>query len=103
MSSAESQAPVRRALRVLFLLQGHAFDGVRLKELAASLEASPSTALRTLEVLQDEGIVERIPGRDEFWRLTPRLIQIARAHEQELARVRARLNETEQRYSRDPT
>lgn len=100
--NAPAQQPVRRALRLIFALQGHAFDGLRLKQLADSINATPSTVLRDLEVLADEGIAERIAGRDEYWRLSPRLIQLARAHEQELARVRQRLEETEQRYSRNP-
>ncbi|HEL4825926.1 TPA: hypothetical protein UOA02_000302 [Stenotrophomonas maltophilia] len=100
--NAPAQQPVRRALHLIFALQGHAFDGLRLKQLADSIKATPSTVLRDLEVLADEGIAERIAGRDEYWRLSPRLIQLARAHEQELARVRQRLEETEQRYSRNP-
>ncbi|MDH1486131.1 hypothetical protein N5E70_15400 [Stenotrophomonas sp. GD03712] len=100
--NAPAQQPVRRALRLIFALQGHAFDGLRLKQLADSIKATPSTVLRDLEVLADEGIAERIAGRDEYWRLSPRLIQLARAHEQELACVRQRLEETEQRYSRNP-
>ena len=101
MSDAPNQ-PTRRALRLLFLLQGHAFEGLRLMQLADGLSASPSTTLRDLELLAEEGIAERIPGRDEYWRLSPRLVQLARAHEQEMARVRQRLEETEQRYSRIP-
>lgn len=100
--SAPANQPVRRALRLIFALQGHAFDGLRLKQLAEGIGAAPSTVLRDLEVLADEGIAERIPGRDEYWRLSPRLVQVARAHEQELARLRQRLDETEQRYSRSP-
>jgi DNA-binding IclR family transcriptional regulator len=101
MSDAGNQ-PTRRALRLLFLLQGHVVEGLRLKPLAEALQATPSTVLRDLEVLADEGIAERIPGREEYWRLTPRLIQLARAHEQEMARWRQRLDEAEQRYSRNP-
>lgn len=95
--------PTRRALKLLFLLQGHTFEGLRLKPLADALQATPSTVLRDLEVLASEGIAERIPGRDEYWRLSPRIVQLARAHEQELLRLRQRLDETEQRYSRTPT
>ena len=101
MSTAPQQ-PVRRAIALIFALQGHSFEGLRLKQLAEAVRATPSTVLRDLEVLADEGIAERIPGRDEYWRLSPRLIQLARAHEQEMARLRARLDETEQRYSRAP-
>lgn len=94
------QAPVRRALQLIFALQGHALEGVRLKDLAVVMQSTPSTVLRDLEVLADEGVVERIPGRDQFWRLTVMLVQIARAHEQEMTRARQRLDEIEQRYSR---
>ena len=78
------------------------FEGLRLKQLADGINASPSTTLRDLELLADEGVAERIPGRDEYWRLSPRLVQLARAHEQEMARLQQRIDETQQRYSRSP-
>lgn len=102
MSKATTQQPARRALSLLFVLQGHTMEGLRLKQIADAIRTTPSTALRDLEVLAEEGIAERIPGRDEYWRLSPRLIQLARAHELEMARYRQRLEETEQRYSRNP-
>lgn len=102
MNVPASKQPVRRALRLIFAMQGHAFEGLRLKQLADAVDAPSSTVLRDLEVLADEGVAERIPGRGEFWRLSPRLIQLARAHEQELVRLHQRLDETEQRYSRNP-
>jgi hypothetical protein len=52
--------------------------------------------------LAEEGVAERIPGRDEFWRLTPKLIQLARAHDEEMNRLRRRIEETDQRYTRSP-
>jgi len=97
MSATENQGAARRALRVLFLLQGHAFEGLRLKQIAEALQTTPSTAFRTLEILQDEGVAERIPGRDEYWRLSPRIIQLSRAHALELDRHRTLLNEFEHR------
>ena len=102
MSKATTQQPTRRVLALLFVLQGHTMEGLRLKQIADAIRTTPSTALRDLEVLAEEGIAERIPGRDEYWRLSPRLIQLARAHELEMARHRQRLEETEQRYSRNP-
>ncbi len=90
----------RRALRLLWVLQGHAFDGLRLKQIAESLDVAAPTALRDLNLLADEGIAERVPGRDEAWRLSPKTIQLARAHDDEMRRVRARVEETDQRYTR---
>lgn len=101
-AATKNQQASRRVLKLLWVLQGHSFQGLRLKQIAETLQATPSTALRDLELLADEGIAERIPGRDEYWRLSPRLIQLARAHEQELGRLRARVDEFDQRYSRNP-
>lgn len=92
----------RRAIRILWILQGHILDGMRLKPVAEALGVPAPTALRDLTLLADEGIVERIPGRDEHWRLTPKIVQVSRAVGEEFARHRGKLDEFEQRYSRDP-
>jgi len=101
--SAEGNNAARRALRLLFVLQGHVSDGLRLKQVAEAMQTTPSTALRDLQTLADEGIAERLPGNDECWRLSPRVVQIAVATQQEFARMRARTDELEQRYMRDPS
>jgi len=98
--SAPAQAGTRRAFRLIFALKGHAFDGLRLKQLADAVQQSPGTTLRDLDVLADEGLAERMPGDKDRWRLTPRIIQLALAHQAELATVQARLDETTRRYSR---
>lgn len=103
MTATENQLAARRVLRSIFLMQGHCFEGVRLQQLAEALQCSPSTTLRTLEVLQDEGVAERIPGREQHWRLTPRTIQLARALELELAEQQARHDELKARFSRTPS
>lgn len=100
MSKPQHHQPARRALRLLWVLQGHAFDGLRLKQVAEALAVSSPMALRDLELLADEGVAERIPGNEECWRLTPKLIQLARAHDDELRRVRQRVEDIDQRYTR---
>ena len=92
----------RRALRLLFALQGHAFDGLRLKQLAEVMNTPTSTTLRDLQLLASEGLAERIPGREDCWRLSPKLAQIARAHDLEMQRLRSRVDEIDQRYTRLP-
>lgn len=103
MSTSAPQQTTRRALRLIFLLKGHAFDGLRLKQIADSAEQSPSTTLRDLEVLADEGLVERLAGNKDRWRLTPKLIQLALAHQAEMAAIQQRFDDTTQRYSRRST
>lgn len=100
MSNPQHHQPVRRALRLLWILQGHAFDGVRLKQVAEALGVSSPMALRDLVALADEGVAERIPGNEECWRLTPKLIQLARAHDDEMRRMRQRIDDIDQRYTR---
>ena len=102
MSAVPAQAPVRRALHIVFALQGHSFEGLRLKQIADAIGAPSPTVLRDLGVLLDEGIVERIAGREELWRLSPRLVQVAVAHQTEMHRLQQRLAEFSNRYTRDP-
>lgn len=98
----QDRQSARRALRALLILQGHVMDGLRLSQVAEALGTSLPNALRDLGVLAEEGLAERIPGRDEYWRLTPRIVQISRATGEEFAKLRARVDEFEQRYSREP-
>lgn len=102
MIPKQDRQSARRALRAQFVLQGHVVDGLRLKQIAEALGTSLPNALRDLQVMAEEGIAERIPGNDERWRLTPKIVQIARATGEEFARHRAKLDEFEQRYSREP-
>lgn len=92
----------RRAIRLLWVLQGHVLDGLRLKAIAEAMKTNMVNALRDLEMLADEGVAERIPGKEDHWRLTPKLVQVARATAEEFARHRAKVDEFDQRYSRDP-
>jgi len=93
---------VRRALRIVWTLQGHSFDGLRLTAIADSMKVAKPTVFRDLETLADEGMVERIPGKEDCWRLTPKLIQLARAHDQEMTALRRRVEEMDNRYTRAP-
>lgn len=90
--------PAARALAVLEALAGHSTDGRRLGEVAADVKSIPSTALRDLQDLEDLGYVQRVPGRDDCWRLTPRLVRIAVATQHELARIKQRLEDIERNY-----
>jgi DNA-binding IclR family transcriptional regulator len=101
MSAAlPQQQSARRALRLLWVLQGHSFDGLRLKQVADAMKVSPPMALRDLEMLADEGVAERIPGAEECWRLTPKVIQLARAHDDCMRRARQRIEDIDNRYTR---
>jgi DNA-binding IclR family transcriptional regulator len=96
-------AALTRTKAVIEALAGHNFDGLRNQQLAESVCQSPSTTLRDLQALEAIGWAERIPGKDERWRLSPRLIQLAIAHQAEVARITQRVDDFTRRYSRTPS
>ena len=90
----------RRVLRLIELLAGKEFDGVRPGELAKALGVNAATITRDMADLADEGFAERVPGREEAWRLGPKTVQIFRAHCIGLDRIDQRVSEMNNRYSR---
>lgn len=93
-------ASVVRALALVEALAGHVMQGQRLKELSDTVRESPATTLKDLRALEALGWAERIPGRDDCWRLTARPVRIANHHRDELARWRAQLDDIDANYSR---
>lgn len=96
----QDRQSMRRAIKILWILQGHSFEGLRLTQITKALNVSISTVFRDLETLADEGVTERIPGNEEAWRLTPRIVQLARAHDEEFQRLQHRVSEFNQRFTR---
>ena len=88
--------------RQLFALAGHSRTGLRLKPIADGIGESPSTTLRNLQRLAEDGLVERSPFDQDNWRLSPRIVQIALAHQAEVAREERQLDDFKNRYSRSP-
>lgn len=102
MSAATDQLQTRRALRIIVVLAGKEVMGLRPGEIAKAIKELPATATRMLAAMEQEGFVERVPNRDEAWRLGPKLVQIARAYTAGLAEAQHRIDEVTQRYSRAP-
>ncbi len=88
--------------RLLFALAGHSRNGLRLKPIADGIGESPSTTLRNLQRMAEDGLVERSPYDQDNWRLSPRIVQIALAHLAEVLREEQQLNDFKNRYSRSP-
>lgn len=89
--------------RILFGLAGHSYRGLRLQQIADGIGESPSTTLRNLERMAEDGLTEKTPHDDKAWRLSPRLVRVAVAHAEEVAREERGLDEFKQRYSRTHT
>lgn len=102
MSAATDQLQTRRALRILLVLAGHEVRGLRTGEIAAAIKESPSTTTRMLSAMVDEGVAEEMPDKKDGWRLGPKLVQIGLAHTTGLANIQRRIDETKQRFSREP-
>ncbi|WP_251263472.1 helix-turn-helix domain-containing protein, partial [Enterobacter hormaechei] len=77
-------------------------NGLRLKPIADGIGESPSTTLRNLQRMAEDGLVERSPYDQDNWRLSPRIVQIALAHLAEVVREEQQLNDFKNRYSRSP-
>lgn len=92
-----------RAKALIEALAGHSFDGLRNQQVAGAVRQSAPTTLRDLQALEHLGWAERIPGKEERWRLAPRLIQLAIAHQAEVSREERRLDDFRNRYTRLPT
>ncbi len=97
------KAPVHaRLMRLITALSGHELEGVRAGDLAKTLQLPPYQITRDIAALTDVGVTELVPGLPDRWRLGPKLIQIALAHQTGVARAQARLDEVKNRYSRQP-
>lgn len=88
--------------RLIYGLSGHSYRGLRLQQIADGIGESPSTTLRNLHRMEDDGLVERSPYDKDNWRLSARLVQVAHAHAQEVLDEERRLDEFKQRYTRKP-
>ncbi|MEW8660761.1 MAG: MarR family transcriptional regulator [Candidatus Thiodiazotropha endolucinida] len=97
----KKESRMMRSWRIAEILTGHEFEGIRNGDLAKSLNVSAATITTDLKEMEEGGIVERIPGLEDRWRLGPKPIQFFRAHSLGMDRVRAQVGEMEQRYTRD--
>jgi DNA-binding IclR family transcriptional regulator len=88
--------------RALFALAGHSKTGLRLRQVAEAVGESDSTTLRNLQRMEIDGLVEQNPLAQGHWRLAPRVVQIAIAHSNEVAREERALSDFKNRYSRTP-
>ncbi|TCM61891.1 IclR-like helix-turn-helix domain-containing protein [Acinetobacter calcoaceticus] len=94
MSTVKSAGKV---LKVLKALRGHSLQGVSNQELSISLDESPSQIYRALQTLIAEGLVKK--EENDLYTLGSALVQIAKAHDNEIERAKARIAEIEQRTS----
>lgn len=100
--SAPAPSPMTRATHILMTLAGNNHNGLPNSAIAEAIGSSDATTLRTLERLAEAGLVERVPGDEKRWHMTPKLVQIAVAHHAEVAREEQRLTDFSNRYTRTP-
>jgi DNA-binding IclR family transcriptional regulator len=96
----------QRVLKVFFVLAGKELNGMSNAQLARAVGTSESRMVSDLRNAEAAGIVERLPPEQPHlsgnWRLAPRVVQIAKAHDAALEHLKLKLVEVEQRYGRKP-
>lgn len=90
----------QRVLQIVLLLAGHEIEGLAQGQVAKAMGSSGSQTHNDLRNLREAGFAERLQNGN--WRLGPKPVQVAIAHQQGLARIQAALDEVAQRFSRHP-
>lgn len=90
----------QRILRLLNVLAGHEVNGLTPSQIAQEQGCSASLVTRDLANLKTAGYAEQVPDTG-MWRLAPPLVQISIKHATALARAQSRLDEVQQRFSRN--
>lgn len=101
MSTDYINAAQQRLLRVIVLLAGNEFGGLAPSDLAKALDTNPSNITRDLANLKEAGLAEQLSDTGR-WRLGPKVVQIAVAFSEHIARTSDRMAEIKQRYTRQP-
>ena len=84
-----------KVLKVLKALRGHSLHGISNQDLAKQLNESPSQIFRALQTLIAQGMAAQTA--DGLFTLGTAVVQIAKAHDTEIERAKARIAEIEQR------
>lgn len=92
MSTVKS---AEKVLKVLKALRGHSLHGLSNQDLAKQLNESPSQIHRALQTLIAEGLA--VQNENGLFTLGTAVVQIAKAHDTEMERAKARIAEIEQR------
>lgn len=90
----------QRVTQILLLLAGKEAEGLPQGAIAKAGKWAGSKTHNDLRNLRHAGFAERLPNGN--WRLAPKLVQIAIAHQTGLARIADQLAELQQRFSRQP-
>ena len=85
-------------LKIFKALDGHTIHGLSNKEIAEIVGTTPVNVVRDLEDLISEGFVERMDNGRFVHGM--QVLKIAVAHQREVQKMRARLDEVEQRIVR---
>ena len=92
MSTVKS---AEKVLKVLKALRGHSLQGISNQDLSKQLDESPSQIHRALQTLISEGLAKQ--EENGSFTLGTAFVQIAKAHDVEMERAKARIAEIEQR------
>lgn len=87
-----------RVLKVFKALEGHPLSGISNKELAEGLGLTATQVSRDLEDLIEEGLAIRLDNGNYAYSV--KTLQIAERYRRQVAYLKARLEEAEQRVNK---
>lgn len=95
MTDKPTVKSAEKVLKVLKALRGHSLQGLSNQDLAKQLGESPSQIYRALQTLIAEGLAKQ--EENGSFTLGTAVVQIAKAHDVEMERAKARIAEIDQR------
>lgn len=97
MTEKATVKSAEKVLKVLKALRGHSLKGIKLNDLAKSLNESPAQVFRQLQTLISEGFASQMD--DGSYALGNGLVSIAHAHSDEINRAQSHITEHVQRVT----
>lgn len=95
MSEKGKRSPLARALQILKVMKGRTVNGLSLSQIAMAIENTPINTLRAIEMLVDEGFMQKLDSGN--YALSTQFLQIAVEYHREMQKARSYLDGLEQR------
>jgi len=93
----------QRLIKTIFVLAGHEIKGLAPSDIIRATGMSASQVTRTMTNMEIGGIAEKMPDMVDRWRLAPRFVQISVAMLNGISKAQDKLEESRQRFTRNPS
>lgn len=96
----------QRLCQIFFVLAGNELHGMSNADMARALRTSESRMVSDIRNMEHAGLIERLPsvnGKPGNWRLSPRIVRIARAVDEGLSAIELQVAQIRDRYANKST